>query len=408
MIDIATNTYLAFDQYEKKFSTLMANMPDRRPWMAKEKEEIISIAKDCLGIKQEWIPQIKTETVKIKQQPKFNIHFLKFTSWENTIGTAHLYIPDDIKDKRPFVILCCGHEQHGKLSPCYQMMARRLARQGAVVLVPDNIGQGEREPMGHADAVVPFACGLSVQGLIVMETMAWIQWANQQQFIDQSKISAIGNSGGGLLTLFLGALCPDISVIVSSGYPSTFEFIARKEKKHCHCNILPGIVGKLEMWQLYGCIAPKPLFILQGIEDNFFPEDVFYHTARKTATVYEKLGQLNQLRYGTFKGGHMWNEERRIEILRFLCEKLDMLIEQQESEDMDECLSSNETCLPKWPKEALTIDQLAMNISHQVIPQDICLWDVFKPTVDLEKIDAKSCRSFNQQIFAQFEAFTEE
>jgi len=143
-------------------------------------------------------------------------------------------------------------------------MARQITRHGVLVLVPDNIGQGEREPMGTAIVSKPFACGLSVQGLIVMETLAWVKWASQHPDVDPQHLAAIGNSGGGTLTVFLAALCPELAVLSSSGYPSTFEFVARKEKRHCYCNILPGILNELEMWQLLGCFAPKPQFPVHG------------------------------------------------------------------------------------------------------------------------------------------------
>jgi len=88
----------------------------------------------------------------------------------------------------------------------------------------------------------------------------------------------------------MGALCrDDFAAIASSGYPSTFDFIARKEKQHCHCNLLPGIVGELEMWHVYGAIAPKPLFLFQGNGDHFFPVDLFHHTAALTGDIFAQF-----------------------------------------------------------------------------------------------------------------------
>src|SRR5690606_23112897 len=146
----------------------------------------------------------------------------------------------------------------------------------------------------------PFACGTSVLGLIIMESIGWINWARNDPRIDSSRIGVIGNSGGGMMSMFLGALCPEIKVLSSSGYPTSFEFIARKEKKHCHCNILPGIVGRLEMWHVLGCFAPKPLFIFQGKSDYFFPEDIFYQTARKTMAAYERSGHPANVKFKVF------------------------------------------------------------------------------------------------------------
>ena len=84
-----------------------------------------------------------------------------------------------------------------------------------------------------------------MQGLIVSETLGWLQWLAARKDIDATRLAAVGNSGGGTLTVFLAVLAPELAALSSSGYPSTFEFIARKEKRHCDCNILPGIVGEL-------------------------------------------------------------------------------------------------------------------------------------------------------------------
>ncbi len=183
-----------------------------------------------------------------------------------------------------------------------------------MVLVPDNIGQGEREPMGHRDCVKPFACGLSVQGLIVMETLGWVKWASRQPTVGLPRMAAIGNSGGGTLTLFLAALCPELAVLSSSGYPSTFEYVARKEKKHCHCNILPASSAKLEMWQLLGCFAPRPLFIFMGSLDTLFGQDLFYQVSREVRDVYRSLDAEKAFQAKLFPGEHSW-DERRIQAL---------------------------------------------------------------------------------------------
>jgi len=147
-----------YDKYERIFSQMALNLPCRKPWLKDDKNEIVEIIKKVLGIRQEWIPRIRHEFVRTVKQDGFSIEFLKFYSWENTVGTALLYLPENASgNKSPFVLIYCGHAKDGKLSLGYQAMARRLAKQGAIVLMPDNIGQGERTPMGHRDAVVPFA-----------------------------------------------------------------------------------------------------------------------------------------------------------------------------------------------------------------------------------------------------------
>lgn len=54
------------------------------------------------------------------------------------------------------------------------------------------------------------------------------------------------------------------------------------------------------MWHLLGSFAPRPMFIFQGSGDNLFPEDLFYHTARKVRHVYRLMGAENPGQYEAF------------------------------------------------------------------------------------------------------------
>lgn len=130
---------------------------------------------------------------------------------------------------------------------------------------------------GHSPHYEVFTEEITMNRRDAMKMLGWIGWARRQQRVDPERLAAIGQSGGGTLTVFLAALCPELAALSSSGYPSTFDFIARKEKTYCHCNLLPGVVGQLEMWHLLGSVAPRPLYIFQGSEDHLFPEDLFHH-----------------------------------------------------------------------------------------------------------------------------------
>ena len=196
-------------------------------------------------------------------------------------------------------------------------MAQRLALQGAYVLVNDNLGQGTRARFGHWDCVAPFYCGISLQGMIVMETIAWVRYLAQRPFVDSARIGACGNSGGGTLTLFLAALCPQLAAVSSSGYPSEFCYILQKERRHCACNLLPGVAGRLEMWELLGCFAPRPLMLEQGTLDNLIPVDLFRRCARKVQAVYDRMGAGAQLHTVVTRTAHSRTSVDRYESASF-------------------------------------------------------------------------------------------
>jgi dienelactone hydrolase len=399
-----------FEHYERRFAEARLRMPERNPIVAGDRDAIARVAKGCLGLRDEWVPKIRAEKLREVNFDGGRIEMLRASSWPGVVATALLYVPAETNSRlMPLVVLCCGHGQGGKLADGYQRMARHLTRRGAMVLCPDNLGQGERSAMGHADCVTPFACGTSVQGLIVMETLGWIAWALEQPRIDPRRIAAIGNSGGGTLTVFLAALCPTLAVLSSSGYPNTFEFVARKEKKHCHCNVLPGVVGQLEMWQLLGSFAPRPLFICQGDGDPLFPPDLFLHTARKVRQVFRARGAEPVFEARILPGGHSWDAPRNVAIGQFLARPLGLDRVPGRERQNEPLLAEKDGCLEAWPADALSTDRLAEQLTGRRVDRAPRLWDVFPPVLprdlrlaDLEDIEP---RGSARQILAQFEAF---
>lgn len=408
---VPADTHDLFELYHRRFAEARLRMPQRDPANPADRTEIARVLRRCLGVRDEWVPKIRASVVRQMEAEGLSIEFLEATSWPGTSATALLYRPNTSAGKRvagplPLVIVCCGHGKGGKLTPGYQQMARHIARRGAVVLCPDNIGQGEREPMGHSSCVKPFACGLSVQGLIVMETLAWIRWARDLPDIDRSKTAAVGNSGGGTLTVLLAALCPELAAISSSGYPSTFEFIAAKEKKHCHCNILPGIVGELEMWHLLGCFAPRPMFLFQGVWDSLFPTDLFMQAARQTRDVYRKVNAEAAFDGRLLPGEHSWDDRRILEVGKFLARHLSMAEPGSKFDPAEGLLGEDARCIESWPNAALTADALAEQLSGRRVADDMRLWDVYPPRVPSEiPMDNLTTRGETRQIFAQYEAF---
>ena len=401
------NVHDIFDRYERRFAEARLRLPKREPWTEAGREEVRRVVLECLGMREEWRPTIQVETVRVREEEDFRIEFLAGNSWPGVVCTALLYVPKSATPgPRPSVLECCGHGANGKLNPMYQTMARHLARRGMVVLCPDNIGQGEREPMGHANSVAPFACGLSVIGLTLLETMAWVQWAGQSPYTDPTRMAAVGNSGGGKMSMFLAALCPELAVLSSSGHPTTLDFLARKEKKLCHCTILPGMLGRLDLWELLAAFAPKPLLIFQGNADPLFPVDVFYRVARDVTWAYRQGGAPEEFHAEVMEGGHSWDQGRCSLLGNFLARELGL----PEGSpgvpvEAEQVLPQKDGCLESWSADAAGIDELAEKLTGIRPAADLKLWDVFPPELCGAEIEQITPRADARQVLAQFEAF---
>jgi len=258
--------------------------------------------------------------------------------------------------------------------------------------------------MGHKECPAVFACGTSVQALIIMETLGWVNWVDQDNRFDNSRFGTLGNSGGGTLSMFLFALADKIQAASPSGYPSSFEVIARKEKVHCHCNVLPGLLGRVEMWQLLACSAPKPLQIFQGAGDPLFPKDVFWATADRIKRVYQIYDKEILFHAELLPGEHSWTEFSRKTNSDFFAEIFDLdrpIILKNEK-----LLARDSKTLKSWPDTALTTEGLACQLTGKIVEADLKLADVFLPK---KLIDDLSGELFHRgdavEIFAQLECW---
>lgn len=403
----ASAAHRLLDRYQHRLNEAAGRLVEWDVTSPDGRSQVQQRLRQCLGVRDEWIPTPRVETLRQSHVDGFSIRWLGGTSWSGVRVTALLYVPGRSAGEKnpPLVLLGCGHGEGGKLNAGYQQMARALVRRGAVVLCPDNLGQGERRPMGHRDVVGPFACGVSVQGLIAMETLGWLRWARENLPVDTQRIAGVGNSGGGLLSQMLLGLDDTLVAAASTGYPSTYGFIAAKEKKHCHCNILPGIVGSLEMHQVYGSFAPKPLLLMQGEADHLFPADLFHLNARRTRAAYQRCGAADNLATVVTPGGHSWDGPRIEIIARFMAQHLGLAEEIPAPED-ERLLEVTDTCLPQWPADALTTDQIAAKLTGSQPSADLQLWDVFPiDAVGDEPLADVTRRGDARQVLAQLAAF---
>ena len=378
-----SNTMAVFREYEKRFLNAQKELNE-----SLTKEEIVETIKSVLGINEEMIPNIHNLCVVSERNVcGIIVQELLFESWDDFYGTATLYLPKTNGEKLPFVFLCIGHGEDGRKTESYVQMAYRLARLGMAVLIPDCIGRGARKPQGHSQTTIaPFYFGYTLQGLILCEALALIRYMQKDSRFDANRFGACGNSGGGTLTTLLCALAPELSVIATSGYPSEFSFILQKERSHCACNLLPGIIPQLEMWQLLGCFAPKPLLIEQGINDNLIPHDLCKRCHRKVRNVYVSADAEESLKLEISNTEHSWQKDDIAIISRFLAEELLNII----PDDEFEFIFENQSDSIKLPFKSLDVIQLCEKLSGKKYPENIKLEDIFPPKFRGEQLNAET------------------
>jgi fermentation-respiration switch protein FrsA (DUF1100 family) len=76
----------------------------------------------------------------------------------------------------------------------------------------------------------------------------------------------------------------------------------------CGSQVLPGMLGQMEHVDLGALIAPRPMLIESGTEDDLFPVATAAAGYDTLGRVYELLGaDGDRLVHDVFEGGHQWH-----------------------------------------------------------------------------------------------------
>ena len=191
-----------------------------------------------------------------------------------------------------------------------------LARQGCVVLAPDNAGMGERN--GHTPLFdQPGGCmlawarlnhfGLDLTGLRVFDLMAGIHLLCDRPEVDARRLDCAGLSGGCWLAQVVTALDRRIRAVILSGFFTTFAQTVWHG--HCICHHPHGIGAICDMPDISALIAPRPQLVESGIDDTNYPHQPAFSLTQRA---YEFLGAADRLGLDRYAGGHLFRGEESI------------------------------------------------------------------------------------------------
>lgn len=177
-----------------------------------------------------------------------------------------------------------------------------------VVSIPDPKGRHGKRAC-RAQLIHALLAGRTAVGERVWDTQRLLDWAlTNLRGIDRSKVVMLGNSGGGVLTVYVAALDDRIAVAVPScsftSYTSSTGFVF-----HCDCCLVPRAQVELaDMADIGALAAPRSLLAVHGRQDGLhsFP-DVEAAMAR-VSTIYAAAGRKGQNLNGADRFRHQWGE----------------------------------------------------------------------------------------------------
>lgn len=264
------------------------------------------------------------------QSENYTIEKVIFESLPGFYVTANLYRPSQA-GRYPGVLLQAGHTQEGK--PEGQRLAANLALKGVVVLAFDPVGQGEREQTYDRQVDRPLA-GWSVpehiqagaQNILIGESVAryfiWdakraLDYLVSRPEVDPARLGAVGCSGGGALTTFIGALDPRLKAVAPACFINSYRLLFAGPDPDSEMSPPQLLSSGLDMADYVELSAPTPWLILATEGDYFAPAGarLVYEEARRWFGLY---GAEDKLRFFVGPGPHGTPLETREEIYKWM------------------------------------------------------------------------------------------
>jgi len=237
----------------------------------------------------------------------YRIESLMFESRPNFFITASLYMPSG-NGPFPGIISPCGHTAEARLYPPYQCMYLGLVKEGFVVLAYDPVGQGERRyywnPATNQNEIggpVTWEHSLPGQLLLLIgqdlthyriwDGMRAIDYLLTRPEVDPNRIGCCGQSGGGTLTTFIGALDPRVKCAAAheGGMHNRWPVHIRPETAlgtgDTEQHFFPAAIHGIDLPDINAAIAPRPL--LSTVE-HFNPD--YNSSAAAVRARYELFG----------------------------------------------------------------------------------------------------------------------
>ena len=291
---------------------------------------------DLLGITH-LQERYKNFVPKAKQIDSEDIGFATRERWhiwtEPTMIIPVVIIrPKDIKGAAPLCITPQGHNSNPEVysgiaanekelasfDAKHANVAYRIAQKGFITINPTTRGFGLTR---HADDIAAgkrssckyyhqrsLIAGRAVVGDRVWDVMKVLDWALANLPVDKNRVVVTGNSGGGTVSIYAGALDQRISLCAPSSCFCSYEG-SIGTIYHCYCNYVAGIMQLCNMGDLAGLVAPRKLLIINGAKDDIFPIGPAREEFKTTKAVYKAMGVAENCEMYEGDGGHRYYAE---------------------------------------------------------------------------------------------------
>jgi dienelactone hydrolase len=292
--DLEQRAHEALDSIRRAYR--LKDIEEQRPELRRKLQA-------SLGIRRlPWPPNLQTTLTGRVEREGYRIDKLVFQTLPGVWVPAHLYVPGDLTEAAPAVLLASAHAwEEGKAHPDAQAFAINMARMGFVVLVSDAMGQGERagSPTDHRRSELRLV-GVTQQALVQYEVRCALAYLRSRQDVDPERIGMTGADGGGFATWIAAALDKDVKTAVivddTTDFHEQIRYFRSLDEYELddHRGLIPRIYRYANNHELLALIAPRPVLIIQSAGEQEYPlsgaRAVYEYGTEIYPTLHERRG----------------------------------------------------------------------------------------------------------------------
>lgn len=125
-------------------------------------------------------------------------------------------------------------------------------------------------------------------------------------FVDPTRVGVMGESYGGTLSLWTSLTDARIAATELICYSDRFADFGYRDLNWCGSQATPGLAALVDVADLQGLLAPRPLLIQIATEDDCFLLESAVACQRRVTEIYGAAGASDFLEFVVMHGGHGW------------------------------------------------------------------------------------------------------
>jgi dienelactone hydrolase len=289
----------------------------------------------CLGGPWPDPPPLRPKLRETIAKDGYRIESVTYEAEPGDPVPALLLVPDGATATSPAPAVAVWHQHNGewhlgKSEPAglagnpMHHTGVALAREGYVVLCPDALCFEERqEPRLKNDQFERFEF---LRYVVAGKSMAWKNILDMRRAVDYlrarpevcpDRIGCYGHSMGSTHTWLVGPWEPRLKCLVGNCCLPTYAGIHRHRLLHCFPNFIPGLFALGDTPDIAALIAPRPLHLNFGEQDEGSPIEEVRAGVQRIARAYAQQGQPENFSFfiepatGHVLSDRMWHHVRQ-------------------------------------------------------------------------------------------------